>query len=568
VTLYTKIPLRQGFLDEFESATGEVISATLQKQWYENPVMSLERAAEYDSALLGEVVPYTEYDDLGSPEYLPTEQKRLPPEGPILTEQEVRDRWKEEELEGIADIEIPKGGMPKRALDLLVKWRREDIALQDKFQRAPDSIGLKALQFGAALAASVPDPLNIAAGFIPLVGPVRYAAMLGRAGGALGRAGVRARIGAMEGAVGAAIVEPIVYASQQRIQADYDVWDSILNIALGSALGGGLHMGIGAVGDATVWRGRDWTEGVRGEIRAATPEERQAALMSSIAQDAMGLDIDVRPIFPDTAVRTTTAPWEEFRLPETFRRLVPEEEVQGPRRPDFIDNLEGQLQAQRVQSFIEFQEARLAEIDSKDFKAKTKKIAEGEHEVTVGGAPLDQRIQKTDAGWEFAGSRFKTFQEARRQALQDAEAVRSNRAVNLRQEIDAAKQRLKELPEVTLDPLRLQQEARKLSGPRAIKTEEVKKTFTAPEAASLVDMDFKAEYDARHAEIPDDAVSDDFVTTLEEDVKTRAEALGVDVDEAMALDPESELAVGIDKHARRQGRMVRAMALCRLTRGT
>jgi hypothetical protein len=55
--------------------------------------------------------------------------------------------------------------------------------------------------------------------------------------------------GVTEGAVGAALVEPLVYSAAKRVQADYGAADSLLNIAFGSILGGGLHVGIGKLRD-------------------------------------------------------------------------------------------------------------------------------------------------------------------------------------------------------------------------------------------------------------------------------------------------------------------------------
>ena len=55
--------------------------------------------------------------------------------------------------------------------------------------------------------------------------------------------------GAVEGAGGALIIEPLVYGVAQRIQADYDIYDSFLNVAFGSVIGGGLHVGAGKLKD-------------------------------------------------------------------------------------------------------------------------------------------------------------------------------------------------------------------------------------------------------------------------------------------------------------------------------
>ena len=49
--------------------------------------------------------------------------------------------------------------------------------------------------------------------------------------------------------MGAAVVEPIVYGVAQKVQADYGLADSLLNITFGTILGGGLHVGAGKLKD-------------------------------------------------------------------------------------------------------------------------------------------------------------------------------------------------------------------------------------------------------------------------------------------------------------------------------
>ncbi|HBM7739289.1 TPA: hypothetical protein LZ417_005308, partial [Escherichia coli] len=105
-------------------------------------------------------------------------------------------------------------------------------------------------QIAASLGASLLDPLNIASAFVPVVGEARYANLLARAASPLGRAGVRAGVGALEGAVGAAIIEPLPLLAAAQDQTDYGLSDSLANIALGGLLGGGLHTVGGAISDA------------------------------------------------------------------------------------------------------------------------------------------------------------------------------------------------------------------------------------------------------------------------------------------------------------------------------
>jgi hypothetical protein len=103
---------------------------------------------------------------------------------------------------------------------------------------------------GAMLLAGLADPLNVASAFMPVVREARVASILANAGeSALARAGARAAIGAAEGFAGAAALELPTYGLRTAMQDDYHLTDSLLNMAFGTALGGGLHAVGGAIGD-------------------------------------------------------------------------------------------------------------------------------------------------------------------------------------------------------------------------------------------------------------------------------------------------------------------------------
>ena len=86
--------------------------------------------------------------------------------------------------------------------------------------------------------------------FIPIVGQTRFASMVARAG----LTGARFRKGAMEGLVGIAAVEPLVYTAATREQSDYDLVDSLIAVTFGGVLGGGLHVGVGKLKDFNTHR--------------------------------------------------------------------------------------------------------------------------------------------------------------------------------------------------------------------------------------------------------------------------------------------------------------------------
>lgn len=190
-------------------------------------------------------------------------------------------------------LRIPDAGIPAPALDILVERKREELKRQDVLSRARGGAGMVSARIAVALAGSLLDPLNIASAFVPVVGEARYAALLGRVGGGIvGRTAVRAGVGAVEGAAGAALVEPIIASSKALEQADYDMADSLLNVAFGGVFGAGLHVMGGATAD--VWR---FARGSAGDTMARLPPEtRTQTLKTAIAQSAGGERVNVEPI--------------------------------------------------------------------------------------------------------------------------------------------------------------------------------------------------------------------------------------------------------------------------------
>jgi hypothetical protein len=203
------------------------------------------------------------------------------------------------------DLKIPKGGITRYELDTLQYLKQREVRQNTVAARAPGIMGAAA-GFAGGVAGSFTDPVNVASNFIPVVGQYRYARWLAQASeSSLARAGVRAGAGALEGAVGAALVEPLVYAGATSLQLDYSSVDSFLNVTIGGVMGGGLHTIGGAVYDARVSRAmRGLDQGIVGnaalvrEAAANAPEHvRREAL--HVMVDALERDVpgDVAPVF-------------------------------------------------------------------------------------------------------------------------------------------------------------------------------------------------------------------------------------------------------------------------------
>ena len=219
------------------------------------------------------------------------------PATPMLSKQDADERVKESGLE----VDVPESGIREGALNLLLERRREERERQIVLNNAPS--GSAPAVIAAQFAAQMIDPINIASAFIPVVGEARYSAMLARATTFGGRAAVRVGVGAAEGAVGAAVLEPFVYTLSNQLQDDYDLTDSLENVLFGAALGGGLRGVGGAILDR-IKAPKDVTgalddvpDSVRPTLESAVSRERQLRADAETARLVVDpTDADVRAI--------------------------------------------------------------------------------------------------------------------------------------------------------------------------------------------------------------------------------------------------------------------------------
>ena len=141
----------------------------------------------------------------------------------------------------------PEEGMRQSTLELLIERKQRELADKSVIKRA--SAGQFISGIGAGFVVAAFDPINIASAFMPIGRASQLAAALASKATRTGRALTRARIGGLQGLAGAAVVEPFVAFQATNEQADYKMTDSLMNLAFGTALGGGLHSGIGVLTD-------------------------------------------------------------------------------------------------------------------------------------------------------------------------------------------------------------------------------------------------------------------------------------------------------------------------------
>ncbi|CAB3643959.1 hypothetical protein [Trinickia soli] len=146
-------------------------------------------------------------------------------------------------------MQPPESGMYADTLDSLIQRHQEQTARQIAIAGSPT--GLRSiLGFGVQAATSMLDPLNIAASFVPVIGPMKYTALLADAGSGLARFGIRAAVGAGEGAAGTALLQPLESQVAKSVGDDFSMTQALENVAFGAAFGAGLHSIGGAVHDS------------------------------------------------------------------------------------------------------------------------------------------------------------------------------------------------------------------------------------------------------------------------------------------------------------------------------
>jgi len=291
---------RQPYFEEQPTALSTALGLTAEETLLRSPVPSIYRAAELFSAYRNE-------------------------DSPLIASSDAKEKIKQYGF----DLDVPDEGIRQSALDILIKRKQNEIRIQDTLSRSPDGFFPTTAKLATALGASLLDPLNIASAFIPVIGEARYTSLLENAGGAFGRAMVRGRVGAIEGAVGAAVIEPFVAGAAIYEQADYKMTNSIENLAFGGLFGGGLHMGAGAIGDA-LSRGEAFhtakpTGKMSETLNMLDPSTRQQALKTAISQAMSGKEIDVEailyidprfaPLKDRLLTSTSMTPFTEVKLP-------------------------------------------------------------------------------------------------------------------------------------------------------------------------------------------------------------------------------------------------------------
>ena len=138
--------------------------------------------------------------------------------------------------------------MSREGAELLVKNKRAEIARNAIIQKGLNGVAGYSALFGGSLVAAATDPIEIGAAFIPYFGLSTRAKAMARFGKIKGRAA----IGVGEGFAGSVVTEPLYYGLSRQQQLDYTMGEALLNVGVGTFLGGGLGTIAGLFGKQKV----------------------------------------------------------------------------------------------------------------------------------------------------------------------------------------------------------------------------------------------------------------------------------------------------------------------------
>lgn len=337
-TLPTRVP---------KTTLGEMLGATAEQAVEDMPIVASQRTLELQTAAgerfdLGAGIERVQAgEDPADVLYGPQ------PEIPGIAIDAARARVKEAGLERFLTLPSDRPTMKVPELDIMIGRAEARKKRADIIERGPSGFVPSALSVGTSFLIQAVDPINVASAFIPVVGEARYARALAAAGeGVLARAAARAPLGAIEGAVGAAVVEPLIMRARWREGADYTMGDFLTSLAFGAGLGAGLHTGVGAIGDA--YRGRQGT----------IPESAPDLAREGGVQPPAG-----RPPSADSApsARATAEIWPEVadgvdlarqRVPESLPESAPEPAGRPTPIAAALEDLPGQVKQDLLKGAI------------------------------------------------------------------------------------------------------------------------------------------------------------------------------------------------------------------------
>lgn len=204
---------------------------------------------------------------------------------------------------------IPENGLTfnepitEEAARILNSRKKQEIYNQEIISQAKGwkTAGGFAMGIVASLAQPEQFVLNILGAQIakPILGGMFAAERLAKLA-PMARMGQRAKQGAAEGLIGSLVAEPIQMTNAAGEYADYDMLDTLTNLASGTLLGGGLQV----VGGTTA----DWVKGLRQQTWSK-------GLDAAVSQMLNGRSVEVEPLIKQDPSAILKAEVEAASMP-------------------------------------------------------------------------------------------------------------------------------------------------------------------------------------------------------------------------------------------------------------
>lgn len=227
-------------------------------------------------------------------------------DSPLLSNSEAMARMQEQGIQ----LEIPKEGIREGAFNFLIEKRKESMR-REMVLSSEANQGRMLKNLGIGVAASFSDPLNIATALLPGIGMMKIAKTLDTvtdvAGATMGiqaasRGANAARVSQAlkgtkgvigESVAGAVLAESLVLPSQKYLQSDYDMYDSLINVGVGTVFAGTLH---------GVARGGKNLFESRAMRRAEIAEKQQKARLERKKADVRGRNAEAQVETPEQRI--------------------------------------------------------------------------------------------------------------------------------------------------------------------------------------------------------------------------------------------------------------------------
>ena len=217
-------------------------------------------------------------------------------------------------------MSVGDGTVTEKMAQLVAESKDEEQIVADLLSSASQNTTLgNIIKWPTMFAAQLMDPLNVMTSMVPIFGEAKYMSLVEKLG-KLGRIGAKsAQIasnryvsagvrGAVDGMVGNAIVEPVIWSAAAELQEEYNYIDSLINVGFGAVLGGTLKViGVGSKDFYTFAR----------KVFKHTPDEVNLIINNGVRNLTTGEGVDI-----DTSIKIIEKTNTLKREPDTPKYSV------------------------------------------------------------------------------------------------------------------------------------------------------------------------------------------------------------------------------------------------------